>query len=113
MISGGLGKKLEPAAMGGARVRLAGATGQGSARSFSGESIGVVNGCNIVKSGGLVMRVHQETTLCTLLALGKPWRIRIDSAFPQPVHSMDADAGGCHVYKKVFSLRCGIGVNFM
>src|SRR5256885_6950027 len=52
------------------------------------------------------MRVHPGNPRCALFAVGNPWRIRIDSGFPQPVHSMEADVGSCHVYKKVFSLLC-------
>ena len=54
----------------------------------------------------------RESSVRTI-AVRNPWRIRIDSSFPQPVHSMEADVGSCHVYKKVFSLLCEIGVNFM
>ena len=73
----------------------------------------MVNGRSIVKSGELVMRVHPGNPRCALFAVGNPWRIRIDSGFPQPVHSMEADVGSCHVYKKVFSLLCEIVMNFM
>lgn len=73
----------------------------------------MVNGCSIVKSGELVMWVHQGNPRCALFAVGNPWRIRIDSGFPQPEHSMEAGTVSRNVYKKVFSLLCEIGVNFM